>query len=302
VTALPAREIAAKIFLRDLEAGRQALDDDRQLQSMRLAGGQKPEHGGDDRFSVPRALDVALIDVGGTLWPNSWPYRATDAAGRLQRLAKALPHLAAAVVAALGEDLIASSRPGDEARSISTEQQVALTAPADVLISTCLGRHGLPCDDATIRDIRRAMAIPIDETFQPLPGAAELLRDIHDLGMRNVIASNTYWRDAESYWDDFRMLGMAGYIEDVVTSVDAGHLKPHPAVFEMAMHRAGVSADRCVVIGNKEENDVAPALALGMRAILVYPDDPKPATSRADAVVPDLWACAAAVRDMLERT
>jgi len=55
-----------------------------------------------------------------------------------------------------------------------------------------------------------------------------------------------------------------------------------------------------VVIGNREENDIAPALALGMRAVLVYPDDPKPAASRADAVVPDLWECAKALRAMLE--
>ncbi len=251
---------------------------------------------------MQRALDVALIDVGGTLWPNSWPYRATDAAGRLDRLARALPHLAAAVVMALGDDLIATSRPGDEARGISTENRVSEHAPAEVLITTCLERQGLPCDEVTVRAIRRAMAIPIDENFQPLPGAGELLKTIHELGMRNVIASNTYWRDADSYWEDFRMLGMAAYIDDIVTSVDAGHLKPHPAVFEMAMERTGVSADRCVVIGNKEDNDVAPALALGMHAILVYPDDPKPQSSRADAAVPDLWACAATVRDMLERS
>jgi FMN phosphatase YigB (HAD superfamily) len=53
------------------------------------------------------------------------------------------------------------------------------------------------------------------------------------------------------------------------------------------------------VIGNREENDVEPALALGMRTILVYPDDPKPASSRAHAVVPDLWECARALKAML---
>ena len=251
---------------------------------------------------MPRALSVALIDVGGTLWPNSWPFRETDAAGRLARLGRALPHLAAAVVLALGEDLIASSRPGDLARSTSTENAVSLNTPAETLISACLERQGLPCDAATIRGIRRAMAIPIDEGFQPLPGAGELLQTIRGLGLRNVITSNTYWRDADSYWDDFRMLGMAELIDDVVTSVDAGHLKPHPAVFELAMQRAGVAPEQCVVIGNREENDVEPALALGMRTILVYPDDPKPEHSRADAVAPDLWACANAVRDMLERS
>lgn len=249
---------------------------------------------------MPGRPELALIDVGGTLWPNSWPFRASDAAGRLQRLAKALPHLAAAVVLSLGEDLIASSRPGDEARGISTENLVSIISPAEVLITACLDRHGLPCDEASVRAIRRAMAIPIDETFRPLPGARELLHAIHELGMRSVIASNTYWRDADSYWEDFRLLGMAEYLDDIVTSVDAGHLKPHPALFEMAMHRSGVTADRCVVIGNREENDVEPALALGMRAILVYPDDPKPLTSRADAVAPDLWECARALRNMLE--
>jgi FMN phosphatase YigB (HAD superfamily) len=144
------------------------------------------------------------------------------------------------------------------------------------------------------------MAIPIHELFQPLPGAGELLWTVHDLGLKSVITSNTYWRDADSYWDDFRKLGMAADIDAIITSVDAGHLKPHPAVFEMARRWAGVPAERCVVIGNREENDVQPALALGMRTILVYPDDPKPERSRADAVVPDLRECARALRDMLE--
>jgi HAD superfamily hydrolase (TIGR01509 family) len=248
---------------------------------------------------VTRALEVALIDVGGTLWPNSWPIRVTDGVGRMERLAAALPDLEPRAVEALGRDLIESSRPGDEARSISTEAKASRALAAEVLIAECLERQGLPVDADTVKRIRRAMAIPVSDRMQPLPGAIDLLAQIHTLGMRTVIASNTYWRDAESYWDDFRLLGMADHVDAVVTSVDAGHLKPHPAVFEMAMRWAAVPADRCVVIGNKEENDIEPALALGMRTILVHPDDPKPASSRAHAVAPDLWACASALRAML---
>ena len=247
---------------------------------------------------IARALEVALIDVGGTLWPNSWPIRATDSEGRRRRVAAAMDGHDPALIDALVDDLLESSRPGDEARTISTEQRITLDA--DELISRCLGRQGLAPEPQTIARIRRAMAIPIDERFQPLPGSAELLSAIRDLGMRTVIASNTYWRDADSYWDDFRMLGVAKLIDAIVTSVDAGHLKPHPAVFEMAMRRAGVAAERCVVIGNKEANDIEPALALGMRAILVHPDDPKPDSSKADAVAADLWECARVLRDMLE--
>ena len=244
-----------------------------------------------------RPLEVALIDVGGTLWPNSWPIRKADGGGRRKRVVAAMDGQDPAIVEALVDDLLASSKPGDEARSVSTEQRVIVDA--DELITGCLIRQGLAPDAHTIFRIRRAMAIPVDGRFQPLPGAAELLKAIHELGLRTVIASNTYWRDADSYWDDFRLLGMAGYIDGIVTSVDAGHLKPHPAVFQVAMRQAGVAADRCVVIGNREENDIEPALALGMWTILVYPDDPKPEHSRAHAIAPDLWACAKALRDML---
>jgi FMN phosphatase YigB (HAD superfamily) len=243
---------------------------------------------------------VALIDVGGTLWPNSWPIRKADAAGRRVRIRAALPGTEPATVEALADDLIESSRPGDEARTISTENLVSINSPAEMLITGCLSRNGLPADADTIRRVRRAMSIPISDQMKLLPGAAELLKEIQALGMRTVIASNTYWRDADSYWDDFQVLGVAQHIDAIVTSVDAGHLKPHPAVFVMAMRWAAVPADRCVVIGNREANDIEPALALGMRTILVHPDDPPPEKSRAHAVAPDLWACAQALRDMLD--
>jgi HAD superfamily hydrolase (TIGR01509 family) len=249
---------------------------------------------------VPNALEVALIDVGGTLWPNSWPIRKEDAVGRRLRIRAAMTGIDPATVEALADDLIESSRPGDEARTISTENRISIDSPAEMLITRCLRRNGLQADTETIRRIRRAMSIPVSDRMKPLPGAIELLADVHSLGMRNVVASNTYWRDADSYWEDFRLLGMAQYIDGVITSVDAGHLKPHPAVFEMAMRWAGVPAERCVVIGNREENDIDPALALGMRTILVHPDDPKPEASRAHAVAPDLWACARVLRDMLD--
>jgi HAD superfamily hydrolase (TIGR01509 family) len=243
-------------------------------------------------------LQVALIDVGGTLWPNSWPLRETDGDGRHRRVAAAMTGLSSAAVDALVADLIRSSRIGDEARSINTEHTVKVP-PAELLVATSLQRQGLPSDAESVARIRRAMALPVADRLKPLPGAVELLSGIHALGMRTVIASNTYWRDSESYWEDFRLLGMADHVDAIVTSVDAGHLKPHPAVFEMAMRAGGAPADQCVVIGNKESNDIEPALALGMRAILVHPDDPIPVSSRAHVVAPDLWACADALKAML---
>jgi FMN phosphatase YigB (HAD superfamily) len=208
--------------------------------------------------------------------------------------------LKTSAVNSLVADLIENSRHGDQARSASGETSETF-AGADVLIGDSLTRQGLPVDGETVSRIRRAMAVPVADRMKPLGGAIELLAEIHALGLRAVIASNTYWRDAESYWEDFRLLGMAEHIAAIVTSVDAGHMKPHPAVFEMAMRVAEVPARCCVVIGNREDNDIEPALALGMRTILVHPDDPKPTFSNADAVAPDLWDCAKALRTMVGR-
>ena len=244
------------------------------------------------------SLAAALVDIGGTLWPNSWPVRETDGAGRLARLRTVLPNLTPEHASQLVDDLITRSRDLNGGTVMVPE---LIRVDADELVTICLDDHCVPALPSTVTQVRRAMAIPIDGQFQPLPGARELLVTIRQLGLRCVIASNTYWRDANSYWDDFRLLGWADHIDAVVTSVDAGHLKPHPAVFELAVRAAGVPAERCVVIGNKEANDIEPALALGMRTILVHPDDPAPITSRAHAVAPDLWACAGALEAMLGR-
>jgi len=250
---------------------------------------------------LPRAgegrLKAALVDIGGTLWPNSWPVRATDGEGRVIRVQAVLPHLSPAAATALVTDIVDRSRDMNGGTVMIPE---LIRIDADDLIRLCLTDHGVAPEPDTVMRVRRAMAIPIDGSFRPLPGCNELLATIKELGLRCVIASNTYWRDADSYWDDFAELGMAPYIDAVVTSVDAGHLKPHPAVFEMSARAAGASPEECIVIGNKERNDIEPAVAMGMLSILVYPDDPPPTSTRADVAVPDLWECAKALKVMLE--
>ncbi len=243
-------------------------------------------------------IGAALVDVGGTLWPNSFPIRQNDGEGRVARVQAVLPDLSAEGTAMLVHELFTQSRDLNGGTTMVTE---LIRVDADTVVANCLAHQGIPATPSNVVLIRRAMALPIDDRIRPLPGALELLAAIRSLGLRCVIASNTYWRDADGYWEDFHALGMGQYIDAVVTSVDAGHLKPHPAVFELAVQAAGVPAEQCVVIGNKEVNDIEPALALGMRAILVYPDDPAPTASRAHAVAPDLWACASSLRVMLGR-
>src|SRR2546427_13306522 len=59
---------------------------------------------------MAESLKAALVDIGGTLWPNSWPVRATDGEGRLARLRAVLPDLRLEDATPLADDIITRSR------------------------------------------------------------------------------------------------------------------------------------------------------------------------------------------------
>jgi putative hydrolase of the HAD superfamily len=112
------------------------------------------------------------------------------------------------------------------------------------------------------------------------------VRTCDELGLRTVVVSNTFWRDAAAYLKDFSELGLE--IHGAVTSLDTGFRKPHPAMFDQALALAGREAREYVFIGNAEELDIEPAAERGMRTIRVCIEDPVPEVSRADAVVTSL--------------
>jgi 5'-nucleotidase len=91
-------------------------------------------------------------------------------------------------------------------------------------------------------------------------------------------------------------LGLFDHFTVVALSEERGLFKPDPGLFRWAIERAGASPSRCVMVGDRLDNDVAPARALGLATIWVRwprraakgwrPDDPE----------------ALAYRDSLERS
>ena len=106
--------------------------------------------------------------------------------------------------------------------------------------------------------------------------------------MSTVVVSNTTFRDADDYADDFDALGWSGCIDAVITSLDVGHPKPDAQMFRAALDVLGVPPGAAAMVGNSEAADIAPAKALGIRTILVAIEDPVPAHTEADAVATSL--------------
>lgn len=62
---------------------------------------------------------------------------------------------------------------------------------------------------------------------------------------------------------------LAQYISLTVSSAEEGVAKPDPAIFELALERAGCTAENTIMIGDRLDNDIIPAKRLGMYTIWV---------------------------------
>lgn len=233
-------------------------------------------------------LEAVLVDVGGTLWPNTWPSLPDDAGIRIRQLCQALPKISAGDALELVDRLLARVA-ADGGGATERLWGKTLEQGTDAAIRETLIIAGFPASRDVVTCVRRALCLPIQGRLQPFDGAELLLSTIHSMGLRCVVASNTSVRDAEVYRRDFESLGLARYLDAIVTSVDVGRIKPHEALFREAAKQAGTDPARCLMIGNSEEADIVPAARLGMRTIRVHPEEPSLANaSVADAVAPTL--------------
>jgi FMN phosphatase YigB (HAD superfamily) len=228
---------------------------------------------------MPRdPIAAVLLDVGGTLWPDGWPWLPEDHQVRVERLLQAIPELDAEAAPALVHDL-------DVSAETITER---LDQDVDRYVGDPLGRHGVEPTAERVRAVVEAMSLPAHPLVGLFPGAPELLRAVRRAGLRAVVLSNSYWRSNAAYRRDFEDLGVGGEVDAYVSSLDVGFRKPHRAMFEAGLRAAGTPAERCAMVGNSEEKDVRPAKALGLRTIRVAIEQPLPATSEADAVTTSL--------------
>ena len=230
-------------------------------------------------------LRAALLDVGGTLWPDGGT-AAPPPAEAAARLAAALP----------GEDPALLEWLRVALEKAVTAYSGELTQDTEDLVARVAARLGLHLDAAGALAVRRAMNAPADRLVRMFAGAPELLRALREIGLRAVIVSNAYWRDAAAYRCDFETFGVGGLIDGIVSSVDLRRRKPDPAMLLAGAAAAGCEPRECVMIGNVEEKDVLPALVLGMRALRVAPGAERAPRSAAGASVTSLAEAAAVVR------
>jgi putative hydrolase of the HAD superfamily len=96
------------------------------------------------------------------------------------------------------------------------------------------------------------------------------LDELRRRGLKLGLVSNT-GRDLDAFVEHHGL-----QVDAVVASGTHGKIKPHPAIFQAALERLGVSPSEAAMVGDSVEDDVDGARALGMRAFLVDRDDRYP--------------------------
>jgi FMN phosphatase YigB (HAD superfamily) len=117
---------------------------------------------------------------------------------------------------------------------------------------------GVMIDDETRRRVGGLIAIAESDLY---PDARWCLQELQQLGCRTIVAGN---QPAEIGWQ-LRALNLPADV--VAVSSEWGVAKPRPEFFARIAAVAGCEPGEVIYVGDQLDNDVAPALAAGLRVI-----------------------------------
>ncbi|AMC92835.1 hypothetical protein AOC36_02190 [Erysipelothrix larvae] len=63
--------------------------------------------------------------------------------------------------------------------------------------------------------------------------------------------------------------GIYKFFKVIVSSHEAGVKKPNPQIFQKALQEANTTADNCIYIGDRPDNDIVPAKKLGFTTVRI---------------------------------
>lgn len=165
------------------------------------------------------------------------------------------------------------------AADVWAARQRAYAAFAPDVLAQILENLSIPAGEAVVFK----QAAYRHELERPFPGVTDVLNRLaprFQLGVIANQAAGTQQRLCNHGW--------RGLFQLCISSAEENLRKPDPAIFRMALDRAGCRADRAVMIGDRLDNDVAPAQSVGMRTIRVRQGLAAVQEPRDPSQVPDL--------------
>ena len=136
-------------------------------------------------------------------------------------------------------------------------------------------------DEDVIAFVRSSGRYP-KELESPYPQTQPLLEQLAGRYKLGVIANQSPGTP-----ERLERYGLAHHFDVCVSSGEVGIEKPDAAIFHLALERAGCAAAESVMIGDRLDNDIRPAKALGFRTMRVLQGTHRLQKPRNDAETPD---------------
>ena len=143
--------------------------------------------------------------------------------------------------------------------------------------------EGLPQFRTVIERFNFSQMVPyhheLETMYEEAPQVLKTLSEKYELG---VIANQ-----ADGLRERLESFGILKYFKYVISSWDVKVLKPDIRIFEHALKTAVCKPQEAVMIGDRIDNDTAPAQSLGMKAVWIKQGFGKLQTALAAANPPD---------------
>lgn len=231
-------------------------------------------------MSLPDDIRVVFFDVGGPIYSDDTYLRA--------------------MTTALQEIRAEQGRPPADEQAIRPIYDAVRNGPGGSL-RTAFAEELLG-DGSRRADLARRTALLWHHPPESLyPDVVPVLKALHEKVTIGIVANQERSVIAALERD-----GVAPFVDIWGISAVVGFEKPSRELYEWAIRAAGTSAAHAVHVGNRLDNDVRPAKALGLGTVWVMrgeaPDHPtEEQKAEADLAVPDLTTLATELLPRLGR-
>lgn len=135
----------------------------------------------------------------------------------------------------------------------------------DAIIPRWLGPDVSPTRIQAVGDAKEELYRKLvrQNGIQPLPGAAEWVKNLSREGWPQALASSAPRANVGVVLE---VTGLASFFQAIVSAEDVTHGKPDPQVFLTAASRLGMPATRCIVVEDATAG-IEAARRAGMRSI-----------------------------------
>ena len=141
--------------------------------------------------------------------------------------------------------------------------------PRKVYMPTYLGlmnyRLGLGIDVCQLDDRWEEIKQNTDPYWLPFDGVREVLDELKRRSIGMGIISNWDWTAR----DVLTAAGLIDYFDPIVISAEVDSNKPDARIFELALQKAGIPADRCLYIGDNYYDDAVGCRKVGMKPMII---------------------------------